>query len=351
MKHPELLITGASGWLGRSLLNALVHGLDSYPGSLKLSDNATLRILLPTPESLDFLGHSKNKIEVVFGDVRNFSDCKRFFKNSQNATLFHTAGVIHPKKIDDFFDINFTGTSNILQAAELAGVKRAVVVSSNSPIGCNRSNSELFDENSPFNPYMGYGKSKMLMEQEIIRFQEYSNLEIVRIRAPWFYGPFQPDRQTLFFKMIRGGKFPIVGNGENKRSMVYIDNLSYGMMMAAITPAARGNVYWIADERPYSMNEIISTIEDLMIKDFSINCSMRRMHFPNFTSEIAYLIDKMIQSIGFYNQKIHVLSEMNKTIACRIDKAKEELGYIPKIGLREGMRRSILWMLNNGVKL
>jgi len=49
-----------------------------------------------------------------------------------------------------------------------------------------------------------------------------------------------------------------------------------------------------------------------------------------------------------YHQKIHVLSEMNKTIACSIEKAKKELGYIPMVGLEEGMRRSIAWCQAKG---
>jgi nucleoside-diphosphate-sugar epimerase len=56
----------------------------------------------------------------------------------------------------------------------------------------------------------------------------------------------------------------------------------------------------------------------------------------------------MIQKAGFYNTRIHVLSEMNKTIACSIEKARAELGYEPRIDLEEGMRRSIRWCLDNG---
>jgi nucleoside-diphosphate-sugar epimerase len=51
-----------------------------------------------------------------------------------------------------------------------------------------------------------------------------------------------------------------------------------------------------------------------------------------------------VQSLGFYHQKIHVLSEMNKNIACSVKRAHEELGYQPAVALREGMRRSIRWL-------
>jgi nucleoside-diphosphate-sugar epimerase len=60
-------------------------------------------------------------------------------------------------------------------------------------------------------------------------------------------------------------------------------------------------------------------------------------------------MDATLQSLGFYHQKIHVLSEMNKTIACSVAKAERELGYHPTVGLEDGMRRSIQWCLDQGM--
>ena len=80
---------------------------------------------------------------------------------------------------------------------------------------------------------MNYGRSKMQMELAIKERQQQGKIETVIIRPPWFYGPNQPPRQTLFFQMVRDGKGPIVGNGENLRSMGYIDNLCQGLMLAA----------------------------------------------------------------------------------------------------------------------
>ena len=64
---------------------------------------------------------------------------------------------------------------------------------------------------------------------------------------------------------------------------------------------------------------------------------------PGVASEIAGLVDASLQRVGLYQQKIHVLSEMNKTIACSVNKAKRVLGYRPHVALEEGMRRSLQW--------
>jgi len=123
--------------------------------------------------------------------------------------------------------------------------------------------------------------------------------------------------------------------------MAYLTNLAQGLILAAATPRATGQTYWVADERPYSMNEIIDTIERLLETEFGQTCAHKRMRLPGLASEVALMIDATLQAAGLYHQKIHVLSEMNKTIACSVDKAKRELGYAPSVALEEGMRRSL----------
>jgi nucleoside-diphosphate-sugar epimerase len=343
---PLAIVTGAGGWLGRGLVAALSHGLDAQ-ALAGISRPRRVRALVVSAEEQRAL--ASDSVEAVVGDLRTPGDCEQLCVDARGATLFHCAGVVHPRRVRDFCDVNVTGTENVLRAAAKAGVRRAVVVSSNSPIGVNPDRDHVFDESSPYRPYMGYGRSKMLMEQAVRGFQERGELESVIIRPPWFYGPYQPPRQTLFFQMIRDGKGPIVGGGENRRSMAYIDNLCQGLLLAEACEQASGQTYWIADERPYTMNEVLDTVERLLEEEFSIPCAHRRLRLPGIASQIAWLSDLSLQKLGLYQQKIHVLSEMNKTIACSIEKAKRELGYRPEVALEEGMRRSIGWCIEQGL--
>lgn len=345
---PKTLVTGANGWLGTGLVKSLVNGIEGVE-SLKDPRNREIKcLILPGSDSSKLEKISKD-IEIIEGDIRNKDSLKEFFSGSEDGTLFHCAGIIHPSKgIKEFYEVNFKGTENLLQLAEESKIKRAIVVSSNSPFGTNKTTKELFNESSPYNPYMGYGKSKMEMEKVIKSFQEKGNLETVIIRAPWFYGPNQPPRQSLFFQMVKNGKAPIVGSGNNLRSMTYIENLCQGLMLAEITESANGQAYWIADEKPYTTNEIVDTIEKVLEKDFNMSVAHKRMKLPGIASEVAFVIDGTLQSCGLYHQKIHVLSEMNKNIACTIQKAKSELSYKPLFSLEEGMKKSIDWCLKNG---
>lgn len=341
-----VLVTGAAGWLGSRLVESLVRGLPEHEELATPAANLRVRALVLPGQDAAPLKRLSDRIEIVTGDLRNTSDCARFCAEANGAILFHTAGIIHPKRVREFYEINRDGAANLLDAAIKSGVKRAVVVSSNSPCGCNPHPDHLFDELSPFHPYMNYGRSKM--EMELAVRERADQIETVLIRAPWFYGPNQPPRQTLFFRMIRDGQAPIVGTGNNLRSMAYVDNLCQGLVLAAIRECAVGQVYWIADERPYSMNEIVDTIERLLEKEFGHACKHKRMKLPGFASDLAWLADKSLQALGVYHQKIHVLSEMNRTIACSVARAERELGYRPTIALEEGMRRSLRWCAENG---
>ncbi len=337
----RILVTGALGWLGTGLLHSLLEGIPECHVLREHQSDLKIRALILPETNAGGLTALSDRIEVVTGDIGRPEDCARFCEGAEGAILLHTAGVIHPRRTSEFYAVNARGTGNLLGAAVAANIKRAVVMSSNSPCGCNPHPDHLFDEQSAYNPYMGYGRSKMLMEKEVRKRHQEGGIETVIIRSPWFYGPYQPPRQTLFFQMIQDGKAPVVGGGENLRSMAYIDNLCQGMILAALIEKAGGEIYWIADERPYSMNEIIDTIERLLEGEFGKKCAHKRLRLPGFVSEVAWVCDRFIQAMGFYHQKIHVLSEMNKTIACSIEKAKLELGYSPTVALEEGMRRSL----------
>jgi nucleoside-diphosphate-sugar epimerase len=292
------------------------------------------------------------RIEIMFGDLRDPERVQAFCQNAGGATLFHCAGLVHPTRfVRELFDVNVNGTKHLLHAAEAARIRRAIVVSSNSPIGTNPHRDHQFDEDAPYNPYMSYGRSKMLMEHIVHRCQARGNIETVILRPAWFYGPGQPERQNTFFRMIKRGTVPIVGDGENLRSMAYIDNLCHALLLCEQQPLANGQTYWVTDRRPYSMNEIVNTVEELMEREFGLKVAHRRLHLPSSVGEIARIADAFVQKLGFYHQKLHVLSEMNKTIACSIDKARRELGYSPHIGLEEGMRRSLAWCLDQSTSL
>jgi len=345
LNAPLVLVTGATGWLGRRIAAALTTGLPNT--QLLLNGVFRLRALVLPGEDVSQL--REQGTEIVTGSIVDMEAVRAFVAGAEGAILIHLAGVIHPKTVGQFEAINAQGTINLITAAQKIGVRRAIVMSSNSPIGCNPHPNHRFTEESPYRPYMGYGRSKMLMETALrAEVAAGSPMEIVIVRAPWFYGPNQPSRQTLLFKMIKRGKFPVVGSGRNRRSMAYTDNLAQGILLAATHKDAAGEIFWLADETPYTMNEIIETVRQVLSEDFGMTVRPRTIRLPGMVAEISTILDASLQYVGIYHQKLHVLSEMNKTMACDITKAKKVLGYTPYVALREGMRLSIDSCLQNG---
>ena len=89
------------------------------------------------------------------------------------------------------------------------------------------------------------------------------------------------------------------------------------------------------------MNFIVETIKNILSNELGRPCSEKNLRLPSVTGDIAYFAGFCLQSIGLYQQKIHVLSEMNKTIACSVEKSQMVLGYAPEFSLVDGMRQSI----------
>jgi nucleoside-diphosphate-sugar epimerase len=337
MSRPRTLVTGAPGWLGSSLVEALTGGFRS--GNVDQPPESVRIVSLPGTDVRPLT--RGGKVEVATADLRD----RRLPDGLLDGidTVFHCAGVIHAKRIRDLYAINVDATRNLLDLAIAAKVRRFVFVSSNSPAGLNISPTRLMLEDDPPRPYLGYGLSKLQSEWLVNDAHRAGYIEGVIVRPCWFYGPNQPLRQTTFFKMIRAGHPPVVGKGDNLRSMSYVDNTVQGLLLARSVEKAAGQTYWITDSRPYSFIEILETVARIL------GVSIRPRYLPKLTGDVARFADSLVQMTGLYNQEVHVLGELGESIAVSIEKARRELGYDPAIELEEGMRRSIDWCRSMGV--
>lgn len=340
----NIIVTGATGWLGSRFV---WYARNKYPEA---------RIIcLVHPDEVDNHVFSSD-IEVVACDLtdeeKTWETMMRFdFESPNRLEVYHTAGVIHPKTTKAFEKINYKGTvcfafglSKYFSKVHSSGCN-LVYISSNSACGFNDGVQSLNEKE--YTPYMKYGRSKDKTEVFLQSISENKEARgsITTLRPCWFYGVGQPERQTHFFRMTKKGKVPIVGDGKNYRSMTYIDDLCKVMLEYGDRKDKGYVARWVVDEYPHSMNEIIDTIEDLLENEFDIPCAHKRVRLPKIVSSISRKVDWCLQAVGLYNQKIHVLGEYDQNIW-----AENEVPH-SNTGLREGMRRSIQWCLDNGIEI
>lgn len=336
-----VVVTGAAGWLGRALAASYGRGHALV---------APRRLLLVDRQPIAPPASPAAAVEVHQFDL---ADGRRLGELLARATgvvdVIHAAGVIHPRRTRDFATVNVDATRRVVDAALAHGVRRVVHVSSNSPFGTNPDRADTFRNDEPYRPYLGYGRSKMRAELAVLDAVG-RGLDAVIVRPPWFYGPLQPARQTAFLRLVRTGRFPVLGTGQQRRSMVYIDNLVEGIQRAERWAGEPGRGWWIADARPYTVAEIVDTVARALA-DEGYDVAARRTRLPALVGRVAEVADRCIQRTGRYQQQLHVLGEMAHTIAVDIDAARRDLGYTPAVELYEGMRHSIAWCRAEGIEL
>lgn len=341
---PTTVVTGGGGWLGNSLLRLLAReGEGTGAGVLRAVVHGAHEVLP--------IARLSPRIEVVVADICRPRTLTQVFSDLAPGSfdVIHTAGVIHPPDVETFDRVNRQGTINLLEAAENHGVRRFVHVSSNSPFGTNAVPSDHFRRDEPYHPYLGYGWSKMEAEVAVIDARD-RDVDTVIVRPPWFYGPNQPARQTTFFTMIRTGRFPIIGDGTQRRSMVFVEHLVDGVRRAQLVRDPANREWWIADREPYTLDHIVETVSEAL-RGEGYDVAERPLRVPSVVGRLAEAADRALQATGRYNSQVHVLGEMDKTIAVDISAAQEDLGYEPWVPLLDGMRRSIRWCREQGIEL
>ena len=324
----KIYIFGANGWLGKCITNQIVNDF-GYNNVL----------------AYDKVTNSNTLIEVKYLDILDNVSINILFKNiTPDDVLINCIGIIHPKYfVKEFYKINFKACKNLFNSFIKMNGTKIIHISSNSPLGLNRSNNKVdaFYEDSKYNPYMHYGKSKMLIEQWLLSLQ---NVSVSIIRAPWFYGFGMPERQAFFYKNILNNKFPIFGDGNNLRSVVNVSHIAK-VVSNIIKCKKYDMILHVCDKNQMSqkdMHDIIKKSYILVEPSYKYQSSK---HLPSIISTIARIIDKLIQSIGLYSKLIHVLGEMNSNIFFNSDNTVKELD----ISNIDGYKNHLLELYKNKI--
>ena len=237
----KIQVIGGSGFVGSFLLKELIN--------------------------YDVVNLDKNKSPFfddisIKGDIRNFNEIK-ISRDTNSVVLLaaeHRDDVSPPSL---YYDVNVEGTKNVLKAMDNAGVNNLIFTSSVAIYGLNKINP---NESHPEDPFNNYGKSKWQAEQVIKDWYQNNPEEksVTIIRPTVIFGERNRGNVYNLLKQISSGKFIMIGEGQNKKSMAYIGNI-VALIKDRIDKKVLGyHIFNYVDKPDCNMNELVSMIEKKM---------------------------------------------------------------------------------------
>jgi dihydroflavonol-4-reductase len=318
---PQILITGAAGFTGLSL--ALYMAAAGY----------RVRGLVRTRERTASL--RKAGVSLVVGDVRDPGVVRQALEGVD--TIYHLAAVFRRAGVQDseYREVNVDATRQLLEAGANAGVSRIVHCSTVGVHGSVDPHAPA-SEDAPFKPGDIYQLTKLEGEQVALETADRLRIPLTVIRPSAIYGP--GDRRL--FKLIGGvakHRFALLGDGSSHFQMVYVDDLIQAFRLAAETPGAAGRTYIVAGSEAPTLNELVDQIAEVA------NVATPRFRMPVWPFWIAGAVCEAIcVPLGIeppiFRRRVKFFTSNRWFDTSR---ARQELGFAPRVSLREGLRRTL----------
>jgi len=327
----KILITGASGFIGSFIVEeALKQGFETWAAVRKSSSKAYLQ-----DERIHFIELNLSSKEQLIEQLRPH----------QFDYVVHAAGVTKCTDKRDFYRINTEGTKNLVEALlELQmPLKRFVFISSLSVFGAIREKQpyeEIRETDTP-QPNTEYGRSKLAAEQFLETL--HSTLPWVILRPTGVYGPREKD-YFLMAQSIKQHTDFAVGFKRQDITFVYVSDVVQAVFLA-LEKGQAGRKYFLSDGEVYQS----TTFSDLIHEELGrpwwirITAPVWVLRVVTFFGEYIGRMTGKVTALN--NDKFNILRQRNWR--CDIEPARRELGYEPRVQLKEGVHRAISWYLEN----
>ena len=306
---PKILITGASGFVGKSLTSALLRQGHSICAAVR-------SISSPNESS-----------EIVVGEIDHDTNWATALRDVD--VVIHLAARVHvmteysQNPLDEFRKTNVEGTLNLAQQAAKAGVKRIVYVSS---IGVNGTHTASpYTELDNPQPHNDYTFSKCEAEQALHKVSVKTGLEVVIVRPPLVYGFGAPGNFAQMIKVLAKGIPLPLASVKNLRSLIYLENLVDALILCAIHPAAAGQTYLVGDGQDISTPDLLRKLSSVMGRSARLfPCPIVLMRLSGQLLGKSDQISKLVGSLQIDSSKI-----------------RRELGWKPPFTLDEGLKATV----------
>jgi nucleoside-diphosphate-sugar epimerase len=320
----NVLVTGGTGFVGVHLVSAL------------LGRGAAVRVLALPDE--DAARVERAGAEIRRGDVRDPRSVAEAMRGVD--TVFHLAavhGLWRPRQ--EYWDVNVRGAENVCRAVLDAGARRLVHVSSWTVYGMGLRGA--VDEATPLHPIDdAYTQTKATADQLVQGHVRAERLPAVIVRPGTMFGPGDRINYGRMADRVRAGKAIVIGSGRNALPLVYVTDVVEGMILAAASDRAAGQIYNLSNDAPLTQAETWRAIaEDVGVPPPRLRVPYAALYAAAFVAERAARAGSqpLVTRLG-----VRLFGSDNRHA---VDKARRELGWAPKVAVRDGLRLAARWYL------
>jgi UDP-glucose 4-epimerase len=327
------LVTGGCGFIGRNFIRLLLTRSNDtirVVDDLSVGTRAELEAIGPVvaldPDMLKpaEAGGAACRIEIVAGDVRDAALARRVVAGADAVIHLAANTGVGPSVADPMSDctINVLGTLNYLEACRHNGVRRFVFASSGAPIGeCEPP----IHEELPTHPVSPYGASKLAGEAYCSAYKRSFGIDTVALRFGNCYGPLSTHKGSIVAKFIRealaGKAWEIYGDGLQTRDFIYVEDIAEAIFRGATVPDVGGEIFQVATNAETTVLELAETLRTVLA-----NNGVRAQGFCHAAPRVG-----------------DVKRNYSDTT-----KARRRLGWNARVGLDDGLDRTVKWFLQRG---
>jgi len=319
---PLALVTGATGFVGGRLAAALVERGCRVRALTRRSTGL---------EALERLG-----VELFRGDLADPASLVRAAAGA--SVVFHAAARVSdwgPREA--FLAANVEGTRNVVAACRRTGVARLVHLGSLTVLGLPRDGRVVSEATPPERPAPGdfYSESKLAAERIVREAHGADGLETTVVRPGAIWGPGDPNVVPRIVRLLRRGAMPYVGGGRNLLGLTHVENLVSGLLLAAGSGTAAGELYHVTDGEEITAREAVDALAD------ALGVARPRISLPYpVVLGAAALVEGTARALRL--RRPPPLTRYGvRFVSCHarydVGKARRELGYAPRVTFPDGV--------------
>jgi dTDP-glucose 4,6-dehydratase len=312
-KH--ILVTGGSGFIG---CNFIRHVLNSTTDKVTNVDALTYAGNRANNSDLE----NNRNYDFIRADLSNYKDVQKVFEREYDVIVHFAAESHVDRSIDSaapFISTNIVGTYHLLEQVLKGKTKRYIQISTDEVYGSLEKEEESFIETTPISPNNPYSASKASADLLVKSFWKTYQIPVLITRCSNNYGPFQHPEKLIpktIFHALNNKEIPLYGDGLQIRDWLYVED--HCEAIYTVLEAGRiGEVYNIGGYNELTNLELVELILSYLGKDSSL---------------IKFVKDR----------KGH-----DRRYSINWEKINNELGWKPKMGIRQGLKKTIDWYREN----